>query len=178
LYLGEPAQFIAIGNYNTDPLTADITHNVLWQSSDVEVATINSAGLALANDVRSTTITALGKASNGADIAGTSHVQVQAVADGSVLLPKLSVYEVGLGSGTVTSSDGVTSCTTSAASGAACTANYILGTKVTLTATPADGSTFGVGPLTVPRHGYILSNRHEQQRTSWRHIQHIQLMSG
>jgi len=143
LYVGEPAQFIAIGNYNTDPLTVDITNNVLWQSSDVEVATINSAGLALANDTGSTTITALGKSSNGADIAGTSNVKVTIQPGGNVLLPMLSVYEVGLGSGTVTSNDGVISCTTSAASGAACTGNYVLGTRVTLTATPADGSTFG-----------------------------------
>jgi Divergent InlB B-repeat domain len=89
-------------------------------------------------------MTAIGKGSDGADIAGTSNVSVKSVADGTVLLPTLSIYEVGLGSGTVTSSDGVISCITSAASGAACTGNYVLGgATVTLTATPADGSTFG-----------------------------------
>jgi hypothetical protein len=141
--IGEPTQFIAIGNYNTGPLTVDITNQVIWQSSDVRVATVSAAGLALANAQGTTTITAIGKSSNGADIAGTSTLTVGPAAGGGVVLPMLSIYEVGLGSGTVTSSDGVINCTTSAPSGAACTGNYVLGTTVTLTATPAAGSTFG-----------------------------------
>lgn len=136
--VGEPTQFIAIGNYNTDPLTVDITNQVLWQSSDVSVATINSAGLTLANSVGTTTITAIGKANNGSDIPGTSTLTVNA-SGGGVTLPLLSVYEVGLGSGTVTSVPAGINCT----SGSGCTGSFVTGATVVLKATPAAGSTFG-----------------------------------
>ena len=123
VYLDESAQFIAIGTYNTEPLTVDITNQVIWQSSDVRVATVNAAGLAISNDLGQTTITAIGKSNTGADITGSSNLQV--------------------GSGTVTGSDGLINCATGGASSATCTANYVVGTVVTLTATPAPGSTFG-----------------------------------
>ena len=45
--VGEPAQFLAFGNYNTPPFTAEITNSVRWVSSDVSVATVNSTGLSL-----------------------------------------------------------------------------------------------------------------------------------
>jgi hypothetical protein len=135
--IGEPAQFIAIGMYNTNPTTQDLTDQVSWQSSDVEVATINSAGLALGNATGITTITAIGKSVTGASIAGTSTLTVSA--GGGVTLPLLSVYEVGLGTGTVTSSPEGVDCV----SGAGCTGNFVVGATVTLTATPAVGSSFG-----------------------------------
>ena len=141
---GEPSQFIAIGTYTTAPVTVDITDTVSWQSSDVKVATINSAGLALANACAisgcSTTITALGTANTGESIAGTATLTLN-FNGGGVVLAQLEVYQVGLGTGTVTSADGVINCTTSG--GAACTGNYVLGTTVTLTAVPSAGSTFG-----------------------------------
>jgi hypothetical protein len=135
--IGEPTQFIAIGTFNTSPVTLDLTDQVSWQSSDVKVATINSAGLALANATGTTTITAIGKSTSGAAIPGTSTLTVGA--GGGVTLPLLSVYDVGLGAGTVTSSPAGISCT----SGAGCTGNFVLGSTVTLTAAPAAGSTFG-----------------------------------
>ena len=141
--IGEPSQFIAIGTYNTNPMTQDITDHVSWQSSDVKVATISSAGLALANGCRSppceTTITAIGT-SNGSSIAGTASLLVTP-GGGAVVLPQLTIYQVGLGTGTVTSADGVIDCTT--VGGAACTGNFVLGTTVTLTAVPSPGSSFG-----------------------------------
>lgn len=138
--VGEPSQFIAIGTYTTAPVTVDITNTVAWQSSDVKVATINSAGLALANSSGLTTITAIGTSNTGSSIAGTSVLTVLN-ATGGVVLPQLAIYQVGLGTGTVTSADGVINCTT--IGGAACTGNFVLGTTVTLTAVPSPGSTFG-----------------------------------
>jgi Bacterial Ig-like domain (group 2)/Divergent InlB B-repeat domain len=138
--IGEPTQFIAIGTFTTVPITVDITNTVSWQSSDVKVATISSAGLALANSAGSTTITAIGTSNSGSSIAGTSGLTVGGAA-GGVVLPQLTVYQVGLGIGTVTSADGVINCTT--IGGAACTGNFVLGTTVTLTAAPSPGSTFG-----------------------------------
>ena len=138
--IGEPSQFIAIGTYTTAPVTVDITSTVSWQSSDVKVSTINSAGLALANGLGMTTITAIGISNTGDSIAATATLTV-AAPPGGVVLPQLAIYQVGLGTGTVTSADGVINCTTSG--GAACTGNYVLGTTVTLTAVPSAGSTFG-----------------------------------
>ncbi len=148
LTIGEPAQFIAIGTYNALPVTLDITKSVSWQSSDVKIATINSAGLAISNAAGSATITAIGTATDGAAIAGTSTINVTPTG-GSVPLPLLSLYEVGLGTGTVV---GVPvpqlvpptvglNCTAAGAAG--CTGNFPVGTLVMLTATPASGSTFG-----------------------------------
>ncbi|HEY0758289.1 MAG TPA: Ig-like domain-containing protein [Acidisarcina sp.] len=55
---GETAQFSAIGTFHEGTSTKDITALVTWKSSDVAVATINSAGLATAVSPGSTTITA------------------------------------------------------------------------------------------------------------------------
>lgn len=138
--IGEPSQFIAIGTYTTAPVTVDITNTVSWQSSDVKVSTINSAGLALANGLGMTTITAIGTSNTGDSIAATATLTV-AAPPGGVVLPQLAIYQVGLGTGTVTSADGVINCTSSG--GAACTGNFVLGATVTLTAAPSPGSTFG-----------------------------------
>jgi hypothetical protein len=140
--IGEPSQFIAIGTYTTPPITLDITNSVAWQSSDVKVATVNSAGLALTNATGETTITAIGKSNSGSSIPGTATLTVTPGVGGGVNLPQLTIYLVGQGSGTVTSSDGVINCST-LNGGAGCTGNFVAGTTVTLTAVPAAGSTFG-----------------------------------
>ena len=135
--VGGTAQFLAIGNYNTAPLTEDITDQVTWTSSAVQIATVDSTGLALAVSVGQTTITALGRSNSGADIAGTSNLTVQASGGGQV--PTLTVSEVGLGTGTATSFPVGINCT----SNVGCSASFVIGTTVTLTAVPATGSTFG-----------------------------------
>jgi hypothetical protein len=138
---GETAQYIAIGNYTGTPATQDLTDQVTWVSSDVLVATINSAGLATA--VGScpgggiTNITAIAPPSSGGAITGTSNLTVGSC--GVNNLPTLTVYDVGQGSGTVTSSPAGIDC----GSGGGCTGNFVLNSTVTLTAVPAAGSTFG-----------------------------------
>ena len=138
---GETAQFIAIGNYTGTPAAQDLTDQVTWSSSDVRVATINSAGLATA--VGScpgggiTNITALAPPSSGGAVTGTSNLTVGSC--GVNNLPTLTVYEVGQGSGTVTSMPAGIDC----GSGGGCTGNFVLDSSVTLTAVPAAGSTFG-----------------------------------
>jgi hypothetical protein len=137
--IGEPSQFIAIATFNTPPNTVDMTDQVTWQSSDVKVATINSSGLALGNAVGTTTITAIGTSPiGGAAITGTATLTEEAVG-GGVNLPILSVFTVGLGTGTVVSNPVGLKCI----AGAGCAGNFVLGTTVTLTAAPAAGSTFG-----------------------------------
>jgi hypothetical protein len=137
--LGESTQFIAIGNYSGSPATVDLTDQVAWQSSDVKVATINAAGLAIGNNVGTTTITARATAKSGAIIVGGTTLTEQA-SGGGVPLPALTVYEVGLGSGSVAIPT-VGTCTPTTGP-AECTGNFVLGTTVTLTATPASGSCF------------------------------------
>jgi hypothetical protein len=139
--VGETAQYIAIGTFTGNPVTQDMTDQVTWSSSDVRIATINSAGLATAVGScgtlkQETTITALATSSTGAVIAGTSDLTMGSCGQNN--LPTLTVYEVGQGTGTVTSVPAGINC----GSGAGCTANFVLGTQVSLTAVAAPGSTF------------------------------------
>ena len=134
--LGETAQFLAIGTFNSIPTTQDMTNQVTWVSSDIGVATISSAGLATAGIVAGeTTITAIATAASGATITGTATLITNGGGGGQ--LPTLAVYAVGLGTGTVTSSPVGINCT----SGAGCTGNFQLNATVTLTAVPTPGST-------------------------------------
>jgi uncharacterized protein YjdB len=56
--IGEPAQFIATGNFSATPLTQDMTAQVQWTSSGLQVATISVTGQATALSAGVTTITA------------------------------------------------------------------------------------------------------------------------
>jgi Bacterial Ig-like domain (group 2)/Divergent InlB B-repeat domain len=151
---GETAQFIAIGTYSAAPLTLDLTNQVAWQSSDVQVGQVNSSGLV--TGIGSTTdptvpgvatITALATASDGSVVpaSGTFSELSPAVPPS---LPTLTVYEVGNGTGTVTAgtsiSGGVITGTVviTCGSGPACTGNFAVGTAVFLAAVPATGSKF------------------------------------
>jgi len=113
---------------------------VTWTSSDTTVATINAAGLATGGNPGSTVITAT---SGGRSGSTTLTVGSR---------PSLSVIREGTGNGTVTSNPAGIDC------GANCSASYDSGTVVTLTATPAPGSTVegwtgggcsGTGPCTL-----------------------------
>lgn len=141
--IGETAQYIAIGTFSSAPITQDITSLVNWQSSDVDIATIDSSGLATAVACEGpipplppcvTTITAsLTSPPGPSGTAATgSATFTQQSAGGGTILPSLTVYLVGLGSGTVTSVPPGINCT---GSGTGCTANFVLNSSVQLTAT-------------------------------------------
>jgi hypothetical protein len=143
---GETAQFIAIGTFSGIPGTQDITDLVNWQSSDVKVATINSAGLATAIGSNTTsTITATMKDSSNAVITGTATLTFAPGGGGSVGLPTLTVYGVGQGSGKVTIStpNPPASLTCSLITAATCTGHFVLNSTITLTVVPDSGSSFG-----------------------------------
>lgn len=140
--LGDTAQFIAIGTFNSSPVTKDITSLVTWQSAAVDIATINSSGLATAINCTSpvfppactTEITAIPTVASGlAPIVGTSSLTVEPGGVNPNQLPSLSVYTVGAGSGTVTSTPTGVSCTSGSAPG--CTGYFTSGSSVTLTVT-------------------------------------------
>lgn len=138
---GETAQFIAIGTFSGNPATQDMTNKVTWSSSDVRLATINSNGLATdvgtnGTEPAKTTITAIALNNEGATITGVSDLTVHNI--GNNILPSLTVYKVGQGSGAVVSSPAGINC----GSGAGCTASFTLNSTVTLTATPDQNSNF------------------------------------
>lgn len=142
-HVGETTQFLAIGALGGSANLQDLTSSVRWVSSDVGVATVNSAGLATAVAVSGsysqTTITAIATTVTGSTLTQTSTLTV-APSTTAVQIPTLSLYEVGSGTGTVTSSPAGVNC--NAKSAANCTGNFTLGTLVTLTAVPDSGSTF------------------------------------
>lgn len=155
--VGETAQFLAIGTYSTAPLTADLTNQVTWVSSDLQVATINNAGLATSVGTGTTSIAALATASDGSVIAanGTLQWPLSQTDSGGTTLPTLTIYGAGQGSGTVVGTDVSTianpiSCTYAGPSSVnngtqpngGCTGTFPMGTVVTLTANPAAGTVF------------------------------------
>ena len=145
-FAGETTQFIALGNLVGGVATQNLTSSVAWSSSDVAIATIDQTGLATAVAANqaggATTITAIGTTGSGSLITATTTLSV-APAGGIVTLPTLAVYEIGTGTGTVTSSyngvNGVVLCG-SAASGTSCTGSFPLSSTVVLTAKPVSGS--------------------------------------
>lgn len=66
----------------------------------------------------------------------TSGVAITATFNLPVVTDTLTINSTGTGTGTITSADGMINC------GAACSASYVAGTQVTLTAVAASGSTF------------------------------------
>jgi hypothetical protein len=140
--IGETSQFIAIGNFTGSPTTQDLTSQVMWVSSDVRVATIDSAGLATAIgsvDGGITTITAIAPPSTGSAATGTAEMTVGSV--GTNDLPSLTVYEFGQGTGKVQSYPIGINCIPG--NDAGCTGHFVKGTIVTLTAVPIAPYVFG-----------------------------------
>lgn len=82
---GQTAQLIAIGTYNTAPLTQDLSHAVSWASSDIQVGTVNATGLVTGIGVGQTTITALNTAADGTVITANGSVTVIIGSSGRIL---------------------------------------------------------------------------------------------
>lgn len=145
---GETSQYIAIGTFTgTTPITQDITNspNLKWISSDISVATINSAGLATETGFGTAAITALWNQTGAAAITGTATFTSQV--NGPAIFPSLQVYKVGNGAttstATITPSPLSTQPPFSCGTGTGCTGYYYpLGTTVTLTVSPLP-SNFG-----------------------------------
>jgi hypothetical protein len=145
-------QLSALGTYLHPPVTKDITDQVTWASTDLQMFTINSSGLLIAtgNSCGATLISAAlqtnadasGVSSSGAVVTGYMTANVTCftgtTSGGGAAEPTISVGFAGSGSGTITSSPLGLSCTSTATT---CTASFPTGTNVTLTATPF--GTFG-----------------------------------
>ncbi len=73
---GSTIQFQAIGNYSLAPLTQSLTSTATWQSSNAQVGTINSSGLATAVGPGTTTITASATSPSGSTVIATGNFTV------------------------------------------------------------------------------------------------------
>ena len=139
--VGETTQFLAFGTLGDGTALQDLTNKVRWVSSDVSVATIDQAGLATGvaavNTLNTTTITAIATTVSGSSVTQTSSLSITPLG-GVIGVPKLALYEVGLGTRVVTSSPSGINCGPQAT----CIANFPLGTTVTLTALADGNSSF------------------------------------
>jgi hypothetical protein len=153
--VGETVQYLAVGTFNTAPITQDLTTQVTWQSSDVFVAKIDSTGLAtgvggLIGQINTITAVYTGALSPNTVTANATLTWI-ASAPGTVTLPTLALYKVGpsAASGSVTgtytlpgSNPGVSVQAINCAAGASvanCTASIPAGATVTLTTTTTTG---------------------------------------
>ncbi len=148
---GQQVQLRALGSYIHPPVTKDITNEVTWASNDTQMFTVNATGMltATGNACGATLVSATvntntstgGISSSGAIVTGymTGNV-VCFEGSGTGTGPELAVTFGGTGSGSVTSNPSGIECTSPSTS---CSSEFPVGTVVTLTATPAAGSTFG-----------------------------------
>jgi hypothetical protein len=134
---GQTVQFVAIGTFTGTQPIQDVTNQVVWASSNPNIASISATGLATTAGTctqgTATTITAV-----LAGFTGTGTLTYNSC--GQIVPPTLTIFGPGQGAGTITSSPTGLDCNTS--SGTGCSATFTLNSQVTLTATPASGSVF------------------------------------
>jgi len=149
---GAQVQLRALGNYIHPPVTKDITGKVTWSSNTPQMMTVDSSGLltvtggACGATLVSATVTTNsstgGISSSGAIITGymTGNVTCFTGSGSGGGNPALTLTFTGNGSGTVSSNPSGLSCSSP---GPCVTQAFAVGKTVTLTATPAAGSSFG-----------------------------------
>ncbi len=140
-------QLRALGTYIHPPVTKDITSQVTWASNTPNMVTVTSGGLlspagfscgnALVSATVLTNHSSGNRSSSGAIITGYMTANVACL---STTGPILTVNFSGPGTGNVASSPQGLSCASTAGT---CSANFVSGTAIQLTATPINPSTFG-----------------------------------
>jgi hypothetical protein len=149
---GAEVQLRALGNYIHPPVTKDITDKVTWNSNTPQMMTVDASGLltvtglacgaTLVSATVKTNTSTGGISSSGAIVTGymTGNVTCFTGSGGGAGNPALTLTFTGNGSGTVTSNPSGLSCSKP---GPCVTQAFAVSTPVTLTATPASGSSFG-----------------------------------
>lgn len=140
---GAQSQMTAMGSYIHPPATKDITRAVTWGTDAPGEVSVSQTGLVTAINTCGSgqvTATAYSNPANpaaGSAIRGTADVAI--LLNGSPNCSQLANLTVTIGGGfpgTVTSSPSGVTCPS------VCSANFAVGTTVTLTAAPGTGSTF------------------------------------
>lgn len=142
---GLSVQLRALGHYIHPPVVKDITNQVTWGSNDPQMITVNSAGLVTATGgacggaIVSATVqtnNSGARSSSGAIVTGSMQANVVCFtgSGGGGSSPLLTV-SITSGTGTVISTPSGITCPGS------CSAAFVSGTPLTLTATPTAPST-------------------------------------
>ena len=146
---GLAVQLRALGHYIHPPVTKDITSQVNWGSSDIQMMTVDSTGLLTAtgdvcgtNTIVSATVqtnsSAGGRGSSGAVVTGQMTGSVACFTGTTGGSAVLSILFSGTGTGTVSVTPSGFLCSTN------CGLSFSVGAgPITLTATPTGTSTFG-----------------------------------
>lgn len=138
-------QLRALGTYIHPPVIKDITDQVAWASNTPAMVTVDSTGLlspagftcgnALVSATVTTNTSAGNRSSSGAIVTGYMTANVACLSSTG---PILTVNFLGPGTGNVTSLPAGLSCASTAVT---CSAGFVSGTPITLTATPTGTST-------------------------------------
>ncbi len=138
-------QLRAIGNYIHPPVSKDITDQVTWASNTPNMVTVTATGLlspagfACGNALVSATVmtnhSVGNRSSSGAIISAYMTANVACLSSTG---PVLTVDFLGSGTGNVTSAPTGISCASTAKT---CSASFVSGTPITLTASPTPPST-------------------------------------
>jgi hypothetical protein len=143
---GLSVQLRALGHYIHPPVTKDITNEVVWGTNDPQMVIVNSTGLitatggacggSLISATVQTNSSSGNRTSNGAIVTGSMQANVVCFTGtgGGGSSPLLTV-SITSGTGTVTSTPSGITCPGS------CSAAFVSGTPLTLTATPTAPST-------------------------------------
>ena len=142
---GAQSQLIAIGNLTGNGVVQNLTNNVVWSSSSFQDVSVTQTGLATAlvtpppGVTASSVITAIGTDNTGSVVTATIVFSITAPGVAAPSSETLTLYEIGSGSGNITSSSGGLNCGNG---GSVCAGVFTQNTVVTLTETPASGHTF------------------------------------
>ena len=141
---GLSVQLRALGHYIHPPVTKDITNQVTWGSDDPQMVTVNSTGL----------ITVTGGPCGGTIISATLQTNNSGArsSSGAIVTGNMTANVVcftGTGTGGsnpilgvgVTGTGSVTSSPTGISCPGSCSASFVSGTPVTLTAVPSGSAT-------------------------------------
>ena len=138
-------QLRALGTYIHPPVTKDITSQVTWASNTTNMVMVTSGGLlspagfACGNALVSATVltnhSSGNRSSSGAIVTGYMTANVACL---STTGPILTVDFLGTGTGNITSAPPGLSCASTAGS---CSAGFVSGTPIMLTAQPTGTST-------------------------------------
>jgi hypothetical protein len=147
---GVITQLLAIGNLTGNGAVQNLTNNVTWISSNTQDVTVSPTGLTTTvfNPAFGTgygsDITAIGVTTSGSVITSTIlETVVSSTTTAPVVVPPiLTVFLAGAGTGSVTTTNGTAPLLACGNGGAVCNQSFAVGSAVTLTETPAPGSTF------------------------------------